>query len=112
MNPDNQGLERFVEAQYRVYRTVCDELALGEKTSHWMWFIFPRFRLGPKSRLRINRIQSAGRGAGLLAAPILGARLLRYTLVAVAQYQHGARFVGSPDDLRGSEVLHDRQFSG
>jgi uncharacterized protein (DUF1810 family) len=32
----------LVEAQDPVYATVCAELAVGTKASHWMWFIFPQ----------------------------------------------------------------------
>lgn len=39
-----QGLESFVNAQDRVYDSVRDELALGEMTTHWMWFIFPQLK--------------------------------------------------------------------
>jgi uncharacterized protein (DUF1810 family) len=34
-------LQRFVEAQDRVYGTVLRELKSGEKRSHWMCYIFP-----------------------------------------------------------------------
>lgn len=38
------GLERFVTAQNQVCDSVRAELALGEKTTHWMWFIFPQLK--------------------------------------------------------------------
>jgi hypothetical protein len=44
MNLSTLGLERFVEAQHRVYDGVVDEIAMRHKTSHWMWFILPTFR--------------------------------------------------------------------
>jgi len=44
LNPSAHGLERFVEAQDRVYNSVRNELALGHKTTHWMWFIFPQLK--------------------------------------------------------------------
>jgi len=37
-------LERFVEAQNRVYEGVRKELAAGRKATHWMWFVFPQLR--------------------------------------------------------------------
>jgi uncharacterized protein (DUF1810 family) len=37
-------LERFVEAQDRVYEDVRQELAAGRKATHWMWFVFPQLR--------------------------------------------------------------------
>ena len=58
MNLTTEGLERFVEAQNRVYETVCDELAMGEKTTHWMWFIFPQFRDLGRSPIRVTLLFS------------------------------------------------------
>ena len=39
---DPFDLRRFVDAQEPVYPTVVEELALGRKRSHRMWFIFPQ----------------------------------------------------------------------
>jgi uncharacterized protein (DUF1810 family) len=39
---DPFNLQRFVDAQVRVYRIVVDELRAGRKRSHWIWFIFPQ----------------------------------------------------------------------
>ena len=44
MSQDPYDLTRFVEAQAGCYARVLGELATGEKTSHWMWFIFPQLR--------------------------------------------------------------------
>lgn len=44
MNLSTQGLERFIVAQDSVYDVALDELAMGEKTTHWMWFVFPQLR--------------------------------------------------------------------
>jgi uncharacterized protein (DUF1810 family) len=41
---DPYDLERFVEAQSRIYDVVRAELRQGSKRSHWMWFIFPQIR--------------------------------------------------------------------
>ena len=37
-------LERFVAAQAPIYDEVLAELRAGEKSAHWMWFIFPQLR--------------------------------------------------------------------
>ena len=39
---DAYNLQRFLDAQERVYDTVLDELRAGRKSSHWIWFIFPQ----------------------------------------------------------------------
>ena len=42
--PDPFDLQRFVDAQERIYDTVIGELTAGRKRSHWMWFVFPQLR--------------------------------------------------------------------
>ena len=39
---DDYNLQRFLDAQERVYHTVLDELRIGRKSSHWIWYIFPQ----------------------------------------------------------------------
>lgn len=39
INPVAPGLERFVDAQDRVYDAFLDKLALGVKTNLWMSFV-------------------------------------------------------------------------
>ena len=39
---DRFDLQRFVDAQARVYDTVVSELRAGRKRSHWIWFVFPQ----------------------------------------------------------------------
>jgi uncharacterized protein (DUF1810 family) len=39
---DSFDLQRFVNAQAPVYRQVVEELSLGQKRTHSMWFIFPQ----------------------------------------------------------------------
>ena len=33
--------QRFLAAQEAVYDQVVEELSQGQKTTHWMWFVFP-----------------------------------------------------------------------
>lgn len=39
---DDYNLQRFLDAQERVYDTVLAELRAGRKSTHWIWFIFPQ----------------------------------------------------------------------
>ena len=39
---DSYDLQRFVDAQDRVFEQVRQELQDGSKRSHWMWFVFPQ----------------------------------------------------------------------
>ncbi len=48
------NIERFIEAQDKVYNKVIEELKNGKKKTHWMWFIFPQFALLGSSERSIN----------------------------------------------------------
>lgn len=102
MNSTTQGLQRYVEAQDRVYDSVCNELALGEKTSHWMWFIFPQLKgLGQSPIARHYGLESAEEARAYWQHPVLGQRLLECTKLTLAQPNTAARDIfGSPDDIK------------
>ena len=102
MNLSTQGLHRFVQAQDRVYESVCNELALGEKTSHWMWFIFPQLKsLGRSPIARHYGLESAEEALGYWRHPVLGQRLKACTRLVLAQPTTTARDIfGAPDDLK------------
>ena len=102
MQSKTHGLARFVEAQDRVYESVCNELALGEKTSHWMWFIFPQLKgLGHSPIAKHYGIESAAEALAFWQHPVLGPRLLACTQLVLAQPNKTARDIfGAPDDLK------------
>jgi uncharacterized protein (DUF1810 family) len=102
MNLTTYGLQRFVEAQDRVYESVCNELALGEKTSHWMWFIFPQLKgLGRSPIAKHYGIESAEEALNYWQHPVLGKRLKQCTQLVLAQRNTTAHEIfGSPDDLK------------
>jgi uncharacterized protein (DUF1810 family) len=91
-----------VEAQDRVYESVLQELALGEKTSHWMWFIFPQLEgLGRSPIAKYFGIASWDEALGFWQHPILGPRLKECTQLVLAQRNTTAHDIfGSPDDLK------------
>ena len=102
MNLTTQGLQRFVQAQDLVYESVCNELSLGEKTSHWMWFIFPQLkRLGHSPIAKHYGLESATEALDLWEHPVLGARLKECTQLVLAQPNTSVHYVfGSPDDIK------------
>jgi uncharacterized protein (DUF1810 family) len=102
MDATTQGLERFVEAQDRVYDNVLDELAMGHKTSHWMWFVFPQLReLGRSAMAKRFGIASSDEAGAYLAHPVLGSRLKECVNLLLAQRNPDAHDIfGSPDDLK------------
>lgn len=72
---DPFDLQRFVDAQSPVYARVLQELGAGQKTTHWIWFIFPqRAGLGHSAMSRRYAIRSAEEARAYLAHPILGTR--------------------------------------
>jgi len=102
MDHTAQGLDRFVDAQTKVYRNVIDELALGHKQTHWMWFIFPQLKdLGKSAMAKHYGLASAQEARDYLAHPVLGARLLECTRLILALRNADAREIfGTPDDLK------------
>jgi uncharacterized protein (DUF1810 family) len=49
----DHNLHRFLEAQAGVYESVLSELRAGQKSGHWMWFVFPQIhglRTSPTAR--------------------------------------------------------------
>jgi uncharacterized protein (DUF1810 family) len=98
---DDYNLQRFVEAQDRVYAQVCSELRAGRKRSHWMWFIFPRLAgLGSSPVARHFAIASAAEAAAYLGHPVLGPRLRECTQLAVDSGNTLDDLFGYPDNLK------------
>jgi uncharacterized protein (DUF1810 family) len=74
--PDPFDLARFTAAQSGVYEHAVAELRRGQKTSHWMWFIFPQIAgLGHSATSRRYAISSLAEARAYLAHPVLGLRL-------------------------------------
>lgn len=123
MSPgDSFDLERFIDAQNPVYATVCDELRTGEKTTHWIWFIFPQIQgLGYSYMAKKFAISSLEEAKAYLLHPVLRERLLECTsLVISVQGRSIQDILGYPDDLKfrscmtlfaqadpGIQVFHD-----
>ena len=95
-------LERFVDAQASVYEQVRQELASGEKRSHWMWFIFPQIQgLGSSPTARHFAIAGIDEAIAYLNHPVLGARLRECTgLVLALEGRSVSEVFGYPDDLK------------
>ena len=112
MDSDPHHLQRFVDAQERVYTTVRDELTRGTKTSHWMWFVFPQLRaLGRSATAQRYGIASLDEAKAYWRHPMLGPRLEQCTarVLAIDGKDIHAIF-GSPDDLKfcSSMTLFER----
>jgi uncharacterized protein (DUF1810 family) len=99
---DRYDLARFLEAQARCYERVLAELGAGEKTSHWMWFIFPQVQgLGSSPTARRYALSGLIEAHAYLEHPTLGARLRECTRAVLAVKGRTAHEIfGSPDDLK------------
>jgi uncharacterized protein (DUF1810 family) len=99
---DPHDLERFVEAQSRVYDTVRAELRQGSKRSHWMWFIFPQIRgLGSSATAVHFAIASREEAAAYLKHPVLGPRLVECArLVLGAKGRTSEQIFGEIDSMK------------
>jgi len=109
---DPFDLQRFVDAQARVYHTVLDELRDGRKRSHWIWFVFPQIDgLGSSETARFYAISSLREAAAYLAHPVLGPRLAEAAEALLALRTRDAEAVlGGLDaiKLRSSMTLFAR----
>jgi uncharacterized protein (DUF1810 family) len=80
-----EDLERFVEAQGRVWPAVKEELRAGAKRSHWMWFVFPQLAgLGTSPTAQRYAIGSLAEARAYLDHPVLGPRLLEATALMLS----------------------------
>ena len=99
---DPYDLERFVEAQSRVYDTVRAELRQGAKRSHWMWFIFPQIKgLGSSATAVHFAIGSREEAAVYLKHSVLGPRLVECTrLVLGVKGRTSEQIFGKIDSMK------------
>jgi uncharacterized protein (DUF1810 family) len=73
---DINSLERFVEAQEKMYSRAIEEIQNGKKRSHWMWYIFPQLRgLGRSSMAHVYGISGLEEAIAYLKHPWLSGRL-------------------------------------
>jgi uncharacterized protein (DUF1810 family) len=111
---DQYGLERFVMAQDTgsTYQHATTELRGGQKTSHWMWFVFPQIAgLGRSPTSRHYAISSLEEAKQYLRHPVLGPRLLECAgIVATTENRTAPQIFGSIDaqKLRSSMTLFMR----
>lgn len=94
------SLERFINAQERVYEAALKDLKNGKKTSHWMWYIFPQLRgLGKSNASFIYGIVNISEAKEYLAHPALGARLIECCEAVLAHKEKSAEEIfGYIDD--------------
>jgi len=99
---DPFDLQRFVDAQDRVYDTVRSELHDGRKRGHWIWFVFPQLQGLGRSPTAIHYgISSLDEARAYLAHEVLGPRLRECAQVVVQTEGSSAEEIfGWPDNLK------------
>jgi uncharacterized protein (DUF1810 family) len=97
-----QNLSRFLNAQEGVYETALSELRHGQKSSHWMWFIFPQIAgLGRSDTARYYAIKNRQEALNYLQYPLLGARLRECTQAVLSVSDRSlSQIFGYPDDMK------------
>ncbi len=95
-------LQRFVDAQDRVYAAALDELRRGRKETHWMWFVFPQLAgLGHSPMAQRFAISGLAEARAYLGHPMLGPRLTECTEAVNGVAGRTAHEIfSSPDDLK------------
>lgn len=108
---DPYDLQRFVRAQETSFEEACREIERGQKSSHWMWYIFPQLKgLGKSSTAKHFGIKSRREGEEFFRHPLLGKRLKFITQAFLGIEDKSAEeILGFPDVLkmRSSMTLFD-----
>jgi uncharacterized protein (DUF1810 family) len=96
------SLDRFIQAQEKTYAGALAELKAGQKTGHWIWWIFPQLRgLGTSYNSTYYGLADEAEAAAYLAHPVLGSR---YRECVAVVHGHLCQGGVSPLTLMGSEV--------
>jgi uncharacterized protein (DUF1810 family) len=91
--------DHFIEAQNRVYDRVVRELTEGQKSSHWMWYIFPQVRgLGFSEISNRYALSSIDEARCYLKHELLGARLRGCTQLVLDIQNRTAEDIFGPVD--------------
>ncbi|MEX0317683.1 MAG: DUF1810 domain-containing protein [Ruegeria sp.] len=99
----------FITAQDRVWPSVLKELEQGQKTSHWMWFVFPQLSaLGRSPTAQRYGIADLDQAADYLTHPVLRDRLIEVSRLMLSHSGTSASAILGPVDamkLRSSMTL-------
>lgn len=102
------SLQRFHEAQssqWSGYATALEEIRAGEKSSHWIWYIFPQLAgLGRSGMAEAYALRDLAEAVEYLCDPELGAHYREIVGAVAEQLASGAGLVelmgGTTDALK------------
>ena len=96
------SLERFVQAQEASYEGALAELKAGEKTGHWIWWIFPQLKgLGTSHNSTYYGLADEAEARAYMRHPVLGQR---YHDCVHEVYMQLYAQKKTPLELMGSEI--------
>lgn len=88
------SLQRFHHAQasqWAGYATALSEMRAGQKSSHWIWYIFPQIDgLGRSSTAREYALRDLGEACAYLRDPLLRSRYEEIAGAVAEQLSRGA----------------------
>ena len=99
---DKFNLNRFIDAQENLYQIALNEIKRGNKSSHWMWYVFPQYKgLGYSSTSQKYSITCIEEASMYFNHPILGRRLIEITNTFLKIENKSAyEILGDPDYLK------------
>lgn len=100
MKPEK--IQRFLNAQNQSYLKALEEVKAGQKSTHWMWYIFPQLTgLGKSDIAQYYAIENLEEAADYLKHPVLGKNLIEIsTAVLSVEGKSAHEIFGSPDDMK------------
>lgn len=110
------SLDRFIEAQDRIWPAPLEEIRAGHKVTHWMWFVWPQLRgLGRSETALHYGIRDLDEARAYLADPVLGPRLKEISEAMLVHEGVSPEAVLGPVDamkLRSSATLFEAAGGG
>ena len=99
---DKFNLNRFIDAQENIYESALNEIKRGNKSSHWMWYVFPQYKgLGYSSTSQKYAITCIEEASMYFNHPILGRRLIEITNAFLnIENKSAYEILGDPDYLK------------
>jgi uncharacterized protein (DUF1810 family) len=93
------NLNRFIEAQQSTYPNAFAEIKLGQKQSHWMWYVFPQIAgLGFTEYNISYAIKDMPEAISFLKHPVLGQRLIEISKELLKiENKTALEIMGKPD---------------
>ena len=98
----NYDLERFIKAQKRDFPEALEEIRSGQKTSHWIWYIFPQLKgLGVSGMSHYYGIDRLEEAKAYMQTDTLRDNLLRISSALLSVRGRSADTIfGYPDTLK------------